>query len=69
MVVKEKILLTIPALYSELIYNNLTSLCRNRTEFILRAIEEKFERERIEYLYKELSSFKGDIEDMPLKMN
>lgn len=49
MIVKEKILINFPVLYSEIIYDNLTDACRDRTEFIIKAVEEKFERDRINY--------------------
>lgn len=69
MIVKEKVLISLPVLYSEIIYDNLTPECRNRTEFIIKAIEEKFERCRIEFEHKDKTSFEGDVEDMPLIYN
>ena len=49
MIIKEKILINFPVLYSELIYDNLSDACRDRTEFIIRAVEEKFSRNGINY--------------------
>jgi hypothetical protein len=67
MIITEKILLKIPVLYSELIYDNLTDSIRDRQEFILKAIEEKFERDKINYKPKEIiPPWDGDIKDMPL---
>lgn len=49
MIIKDKILINFPVLYSEIIYDNLSDACRDRTEFIIKAVEEKFEREKINY--------------------
>jgi hypothetical protein len=66
MIIKEKILINFPVIYSELIYDNLSDACRDRTEFITQAVEEKFEREQI--IYKAKINFrhmtKEQIEDV-----
>jgi len=66
MIIKEKILLNFPVLYSELIYDNLSDACRDRTEFIIKAVEEKFERDNINYLPDQVLSeqTKEQIEDV-----
>ena len=66
MIIKEKILLNFPVLYSELIYDNLSDACRDRTEFIIKAVEEKFERDKINYLPAPVLSgqTKEQIEDV-----
>lgn len=66
MLIKEKILLIIPILYSELIYDHLKDNCRSRTEFIIKAIEEKFERDNISYIPKSFETYEN-IEDIPLE--
>lgn len=49
MIITEKILINIPVLYDEIIYDNLSDACRSRNEFIIKAIEEKFEKDKINY--------------------
>ena len=67
MIIKEKILISLPVLYGDLIYNNLTPECRSRAEFIIKAIEGKFEKDKINYKPKIISEpLDGDIEDMPI---
>ena len=66
MIITEKILLKLPVLYSKVIYDNLSDSVRNRQEYIIKALEEKFERDNIEYEFKNKIAFEGNIEDMPL---
>ncbi len=53
MMIKEKILISIPVLYSEIIYDHLNDSVRNRNEFIIKAVEEKFTREEIKFIAAE----------------
>ncbi len=68
MIIKEKILVNFPVLYTEIIFDNLTHICRNRSEFIIKAVEEKFERDKINYkpniiFTPQSEEDKEDIED------
>jgi len=52
MVINIKVLLSLPVLYDELIYDNLDKSVRNRQEFIIDSIEKEFRRRGIIYTPK-----------------
>ena len=49
--IREKILLRFPIIYSEIILDEYVEkhIVRDRTEFIIESVEEKFERDQINY--------------------
>ena len=47
--IREKILIRFPNVYSLLIEDNYSGIVRDKTDFIIQAVEEKFERDKINF--------------------
>lgn len=69
MVITKKISFDIPVLYDLLIFDEFVEKekVRSRTDFLLKAITEKFEREGIRYKPKEAGKSYDSVKDIPLE--
>lgn len=51
--IREKVLIRFPIVYSLLIEDNYSGIMRDKTDFIIQAVEEKFQRDKINFEPKE----------------